>query len=218
LAKDATTRARVARLSALLSGDPVTVEGAVALLRDRSTANTADGGFGNRNALAGDIAAHSVIFELGKRRAWVAAAPHTSGAYIPVDLEAVLADDRGTSPLPAPVVPAEPALRSGELEAYFAARRALLEGDAEEAVRLCPRFAEALALLGEEVAHRGDRARARALLERALAMDPGPRSYREDLERLLAAVAGTGPLPERRLRRQLSPDELIRASGVVDEP
>ncbi len=228
LPPESTSRKRRARLDALLAGagGSLDVAGAVAILRDRRGADGTDLGPGNRNAIDASIAAHSVVLDLARRRAWVAAAPHTLGPYVPVDLEAVLSAEEGP---PAPAVepvPADPWLVSGGFARYLEARAALsetrrvekegrdgwLEAAAAAASRahaLSPDFAEATAKLGELELRRGNRERARALLDEALAHDPGPAPLHAAVVRWRDAAARGAPPPKDAIPTIPTPDELM---------
>ncbi|MBK9063777.1 MAG: hypothetical protein IPL89_11365 [Acidobacteria bacterium] len=227
LPPESTSRKRRARLDVLLSQEGATLDvpRAVAILRDRTGADGADLGHGNRNAIDASIAAHSVVLDLTHRRAWVAAFPHTLGAYVPVDLEAVLAAGDGP-PAPGAAIPADPWLGSGGFGRYREARAALaevrtlerkagagwLEAAAAAAGRahaLCPDFSEATAKLGELELRRGNRARAQTLLDEALARDPGPAPVRAAVLAWRDAAARGGALPKDGIPTIPTPDELI---------
>jgi hypothetical protein len=228
-----TSRKRRARLDVLLreSRDSLDVRSAIAILRDRKGADGRELGPGNRNAIDASIAAHSVVFDLTHRRAWVAAAPHTLGPYVPVDLDAVLASPGGPPPRMIPF-PADAWLTPIGYGRYLEAREALglvrrferdrapgwLEAalrEAERAHERAPDFAEATAKLGELEARRGNRTRARALFDDALAHDPGPAPLRASVERWReACAAGDGaghlqPLPKDAIPTVPQPDELL---------
>jgi isopenicillin-N N-acyltransferase like protein len=229
-----TSRKRRARLDVLLEreGGALDVPSAVAILRDRRGADGRDLGPGNRNAIDAMIASHSVVLDLTHRRAWVAAAPNTLGPYLPVDLEAVLASAAGPPPRTAEPIPADAWLTDGGYGRYVRAREALASArrlehdrksgwleaaarDAQRAHELAPEFAEAAAKLGELEARRGNRARARQLLDEALARDPGPAPLRAAVERWRAACAGgdRAPLPKEPIPAVLQPDELLAEKG-----
>ncbi len=227
LPPESTSKKRRARLDVLLAekGAALDVLAAVSILRDRRGADGTDLGPGNRNAIDASIAAHSVVFDLARRRAWVAAFPHTLGPYVPVDLEAVLASDAPPTPAAEPV-PADPWLVSGGFDRYRRARAALGEtrrlekdggdgwlaaaaGSAERAHALSSAFAESLARLGELELRRGNRALALALLDEALARDPGPAPLRAAvLTWHDAAARGSAP-PKDPIPTIQTPDELI---------
>ena len=124
-----TSKKRRARLDELLKerGLALDVAGAVAILRDRQGADGTDLGPGNRNAIDASIAAHSVVLDLTRRRAWVAAFPHTLGPYVPVDLEAVLAAPGGPPAPAAEALPADAWLVTGGFDRYLRARAALAD-------------------------------------------------------------------------------------------
>jgi isopenicillin-N N-acyltransferase like protein len=223
-----TSRKRRARLDVLLErdGPSLDVAGAVAILRDRRGAGGEDLGPGNRNAIDASIAAHSVVLDLGNRRAWVAVAPHTLGAYVPVDLEEVLAARDGAFAPSSAALPADPWLLSGGYAHYREARAALAEARTLErkagagwldaaalaagrAHALSPDFAEATAKLGEVELRRGNRARALQLLDEALAHDPGPAPVRAAVERWREAAARGSALPKDGIPTIPTPDELI---------
>jgi hypothetical protein len=225
-----TSRKRRARLEALLqaAGGSLDVPSAVAILRDRRGADGRDLGPGNRNAIDASIASHSIVLDLTHRRAWVAVAPHTLGPYVPVDLEAVLAQEDGPPSRAAEPVPADLWLTVGGYGRYLDAREALVSArrlererkkgwlelavrEARRARELSPEFAEAAAKLGELEARRGNRARARQLLDEALARDPGPAPLRAAMERWReACAAGDGaPLPKEPIPTVPLPDELL---------
>jgi isopenicillin-N N-acyltransferase like protein len=225
-----TSRKRRARLDVLLraAGGSLDVQSSVAILRDRRGADGRALGPGNRNAIDASIASHSIVFDLTHRRAWVAAAPNTLGPYLAVDLEAVLASAAGPPPRPAEPIPADAWFTDGGYGRYVRAREALASArrveharkngwleaaarDAQRAHELAPEFAEATAKLGELEARRGNRARARQLLDEALARDPGPASLRAAAERWREACAGDNlsPLPKEPIPTVPQPDELL---------
>jgi hypothetical protein len=233
LPAESTSKKRRARLDVLLRerGGSLDVPSAIAILRDRRGADGRELGPGNRNAIDASIAAHSVVFDLTRRMAWVAASPHTLGPYVPVDLEAVLTNPGGPPPRIAPF-PADAWLSTRGYNRYLEAREALglvrrLERErahdwlgaalreAGRAHERAPDFAEATAKLGELEARHGDRARARALLDEALAHDPGPAPVRAAVERwrdACAAADGAGhvpPLPRDPIPTVPQPDELL---------
>ena len=225
-----TSRKRRARLDVLLerAGGSLDVPSAVAILRDRRGADGVDLGPGNRNAIDASIASHSVVFDLTHRREWVAFAPHTLGPYVPVDLEAVLASAAGPPLRAAEPIPADAWLTDGSYGRYLSAREALASArrlehdrkkgwlkatarDAQRAHELAPEFAEAAAKLGELEARRGNRARARQLLDEALTRDPGPAPLRAAAERWREACAAgdLSPLPKEPIPTVPQPDELL---------
>lgn len=224
-----TSRRREERMMQLLASRtrPLDVPDAVAMLRDKRGASGAELGPGNRNAIDGLISSHSVVLDLTRRRAWVAAAPNTLGAYVPVDLETVLADAGGTAAAsPVAPVPAASFLVSGGFDRYLLARAALLSArrlslkkpagweareraELERAHRLSPEFAEAAARLGQAKARAGDAGGALKLLGEALAREIAPEPFRQAVTALRDAVAAHRPLPGADLPWVLTPDELV---------
>jgi len=204
-----TSRKRRARMAQLLvEKAPLSVSKAVDILRDRRSATGADLGHGNRNAIDGLIAAHSIVFDLTALRAYVAAAPHTLGAFVSVDLRDVISRVQR----PTTWLPEDPFLSSGGFQRYQYARRALtvaraleaaqsdgwLEGAAgelERAHRLAPDFAELTGRLAELTARLGQVEGSLALFDEALTREPGPEPLRKAFAAFRAAVAGGRPLP-----------------------
>jgi isopenicillin-N N-acyltransferase like protein len=228
LPPESTSRKRRARLDVLLVGGGASLDlpHAVSILRDRRGVDGVDLGPGNRNAIDASIAAHSVVLDLMRRRAWVAAAPHTLGAYVPVDLEAILAAPDGPPAPAAEALPADPWLLSGDYDRYREARTALADARAIErragtewveaaaaaasrAHELSPDFAEATAKLGEIELRRGNRESARRLLDEALAHDPGPAPLHAAVVRWRDAAARGGKPPKDGIPAIPTPDELI---------
>jgi hypothetical protein len=235
LPPESTSRKRRARLDVLLreNGGSLDVPSAIAILRDRKGADGRALGPGNRNAIDASIASHSVVLDLTHRKAWVAASPHTLGSYLPVDLEAVLASPGGPPARGSPF-PADAWLSAEGYGRYLEARAALVRvrraererkpdwldaafREAERAHERAPDFAEATAKLGEMEVRRGNRARARALLDDALAHDPGPAPLHAAVERWRAACAAGDagpaghavPLPKEPIPTVPQPDELL---------
>ncbi|MEO6323638.1 MAG: C45 family autoproteolytic acyltransferase/hydrolase [Thermoanaerobaculia bacterium] len=234
-----TSRSRESRLTSLLTSTPagtLDVPRAVSILRDHRSAADVDLGPGNRNAINALISAHSVVFDLTNRRAWVAVAPNTLGAYVPIDLATVLSDRGGAFLVPSTPIPADPLLTSGGYDRYRAARRSLQKARAlgmrpdtveklgalplfERAHALSPDFVEATARLGEALARSGERERALMLLNSALAHEPAPEPLRKGVEALRDALQGNRPLPPAGiLPAQLEPDELIELSDARNTP
>ena len=143
-----------------------------------------------------------------------------------MDLEAVLGATAGP---PAPAegpVPADPWLVWGGFDRYLRARAALAEvrrletgrhdgwlesaaAAVERAHALSPAWAEATAKLGELELRRGNRERALALLDEALAHDPGPALVRDAARRWRDAAADGGAPPKGSIPTVPTPDELI---------
>ena len=232
-----TSRKRRARLDVLLerAGGSLDVPSAVAILRDRRGADGAELGPGNRNAIDASIAAHSVVFDLTHRRAWVAAAPNTLGPYLPVDLEAVLASAAGPPPPAAEPIPADAWLTDGGYGRYLRARggaRLRAPARARPRGRLArggarakpsartswPRSSRRRRRSSASSKRGAETARGRAqLLDEALARDPGPAPVRAAAERWReACAAGDGaPLPKEPIPTVPQPDELLSEKGEI---
>jgi isopenicillin-N N-acyltransferase like protein len=180
---------------------------AVEILRDRKGLGDAPLGLGNLNGIDALIACHSVVFDLTNRRAYVAASPHTLGAYAVFDLSLLAGanpDDPRFAALDALSVPADPLLTSGEYARYRQARelnrraRAELrsgfaansERDANAALSLAPDFLEALVCRGQARSRQGKDA---ADLEVALRLSPGPPDFAAQIERARQDLR-SGPL------------------------
>lgn len=85
-----TTNDRGARVEELVFEQPLSVERAQVILRDRLGPGGAPLALGDRRAIDALIATHSVIADLHDRVLWVSAAPATQGIYEPFDLLAEL--------------------------------------------------------------------------------------------------------------------------------
>ncbi|HEV8267204.1 MAG TPA: C45 family peptidase [Thermoanaerobaculia bacterium] len=234
-----TSRRREQRLLTLLreltARGSLDVPAAVGVLRDRRSASGADLGVGNRGAIDGLIASHSVVMDLSARRAWVATAPHTLGAYVPIDLETVLAGSGETLSSAKSIAP-DPLLTSGAFDRYRLARRALARvrrlerekpdgwekavlSELRSAHSLSPDFVDATARLGEALARGGEKEKGLALLDEALRREPAPALFAKGVESLRDALAGGRPLPPRGILAWFpEPDELIEESGARDVP
>ncbi|HYR45977.1 MAG TPA: C45 family peptidase [Thermoanaerobaculia bacterium] len=184
---------------------------AARVLRDRRGLKGKDIGAGNRNAVNGLIASHSVVFDLTARRAWVAAAPHGLGPFVAYSLDLGIQADPGDARfqrLSAAQIPPDPWLSSGGYSDFQSARWLLSSGrralakndtaqaiaDASAALALSPGYVEALALRAEASAAAGRLAAARADCEAALARDPSPPTFARSLEAFREALeAGVRP-------------------------
>jgi hypothetical protein len=156
----------------------------IAMLRDRADANGAPLPLGNRNALDGLIATHSVVADLSTRRLWVSEGPHTLGRYVQIDLPARLA--RGLdaeSEEQAGDLPADPMLTDGTFARYRDGERLRREAAAQAAAGS---KATATSLLRRAVALRGDDHRAWAALAELRERDGDAAGAREAWERVLA--------------------------------
>lgn len=196
---DATTEERLGRLDELtapLRGH-LDAKSALAILRDRRGPKGKDVGLGNRGAIDGLIATHSVIIDATDRVLWVSVAPHTLGHYLRVPLDAMLRD-ASWAPSDEGAFPEDPLVASGEYEKHLtkrrkllAARDALSAGDlarakalAEEARLLDARFYEPEELLARIARESGDAAAAKEHAKAALDRVPPFATLRDELEAL----------------------------------
>ena len=203
-----TSRYRRRRLDELVSplSGRLDIALSAAVLRDRRGLGGREIGPGNRNAINGLIASHSVVFDLSARRAWVAAAPHGLGEFVAYSLDLGAAadpNDRRFGELASSSIAPDPWLLSGGYAAYKAARELTFSGrndlkhkrpgdaldKADQGLLLAPGFAEALALRAEALAAEGRFEEARKSAELALARDPAPPPFARSLEALRAAAA-----------------------------
>ena len=220
-----TSVARQSRLDETLGALRGRIDAAtsVNVLRDRKGVGGARLGPGNRNAIDALIACHSVVFDLTLRRAYVAAAPHTLGAYVAFDLDRIAsADPAAPEAEPAPAAGPDPLLESGAYRHYLRARADNLrartavrrnddagaERDASAALAAAPEFAEALACRGEARLRRRDFAAAQADFRAALRLDPGPPDFAAEIRRFDEA-ASRGNVPSRFLAFPLSLEDAI---------
>jgi len=81
-----TTLARHRRMQELVDAAPLSVQRGVQILRDRAGPGGRELAPGNRNAIDGWIATHSVVGDATDRVLYVATAPHTQGAVRAIDL------------------------------------------------------------------------------------------------------------------------------------
>jgi isopenicillin-N N-acyltransferase-like protein len=88
------TRARKARADELVAqvARPVTVQGAVSLLRDRKGSGGRPLALGDRDAIDALIATHGVVMSTRERWLWVSVAPHLLGRFVGFDLSRMLAE------------------------------------------------------------------------------------------------------------------------------
>jgi predicted exporter len=213
---DGTTTQREARARQLLGrlAHQVTPAALAGLLRDKQGLDDKPLGWGNRNAVDGLIACHSVIMDATAGKMWVAAWPYAEGAFVEIDVLRMLnAAAAGKAELwretPTPVSTSLPqdsiverpptagsrsdwdrvlAARAAA-EAAVAALRAGRSRDAlaaaEETVRDNPAFYLGHELRGRALLQLGDRAGAKAALEQALRQDPPYAQRRAALEGLI---------------------------------
>jgi isopenicillin-N N-acyltransferase like protein len=90
LRRYSSTLSRGLRMDELVAAEPLSLERALTILRDRSGPGGRELPPGNRNAIDALIATHSAIADLTDRVMWVSTAPHTQGAYRAIDMIAEL--------------------------------------------------------------------------------------------------------------------------------
>lgn len=199
-----TTLPRSARATELLGrlGGKVNQQGLADLLRDKRSVGDKDIGLGNRNAIDGLIACHSVIMDVTAGRMWVAAWPNAEGAFVHADVMAMLDDHpEARPPDRAMNLPPDPIMIDGRWDdfrrskaALERASAALSRGDASmaevharEAIAANPSFYHGHELLGRALLKGGDKAAARDSLRKALALDPPYAARRAAIEELIQA-------------------------------
>jgi tetratricopeptide (TPR) repeat protein len=202
---DSTTLQRLTRARELLDRlhHHVTPDALASLLRDKKGPNDTDLGFGNRNAIDGLIACHSVIIDATSGHLWVAGYPNAEGAFLGIDILAMLdhAPDRpdfhaDASP---PIIPPDNIMTDGTWQriqdaraAAEAAADALKRHDAQaamanadRAIAANPNFYLGHELKGRALLQSGRRDLAKSELQQALAADPPYASRRAALKELI---------------------------------
>ncbi|HSO41168.1 MAG TPA: C45 family peptidase [Labilithrix sp.] len=91
-------RARADELVLAVGAHAGSVKGAVAMLRDHACAGGEACPLGDRRTLDAFIATHGVVFDLTARAAWVSVGPHLSGAFVKIDLAAIVSTKEGVVP------------------------------------------------------------------------------------------------------------------------
>ncbi len=208
---EGTTTQRYARARPLLNRmeHQVTPEALAGLLRDKMGVDDKPLGLGNRNAIDGLIACHSVIMDVTAGKMWVAVWPNAEGAYIGMDVLAMLdhsvgqveyvgdsapsrlAEDSmmvagpgdGRSPWER-LLAARAAEKSAE-DALAAGSADLALSFAENVIRDNPDFYMGHELRGRALLMRGDAAGAKAELMEAMKQDPPYAQHRTAIEGLL---------------------------------
>ena len=208
---EGTTTQRYARARQLLDRmeHRVTPEALAGLLRDKMGVDDKPLGLGNRNAIDGLIACHSVIMDVTAGKMWVAAWPNAEGAYIGMDVLAMLdhgvgqveyAGDTAPTALPEDsmmvvgpgagrsrwerVLASRAAAKSAE-DALAAGSANLALSFAESVIRDNPDFYMGHELRGRALLIRGDAAGAKSELTEALKCDPPYTQHRTAIEGLL---------------------------------
>jgi hypothetical protein len=212
--RDGTTTQRFARARQLLDRlkHHVTPQALAQLLRDKKGLDDKPLGLGNRNAIDGLIACHGVIMDATAGKMWVAAWPYVEGAFVEVNVEAMLDPALRYSANPVAwastlmgpdsmMLHTDSDVSAGtpweRLQASREAARASLEAlkrpggaaealaKAEEVVRTNPDFYEGYELRGRALFQLGRYADARRALELAMDRDPPYAQHREALKDLI---------------------------------
>jgi hypothetical protein len=112
--REGSSVSRFTRMQALLLASQGTLDPSqcAGLLRDRCDSQGRPLGLGNRAAINPLIASHSVIFDLKRKLAWVSAAPHQEGAFVPFSM------DHFTQPPDVPEIAPDPILLDGTYARY----------------------------------------------------------------------------------------------------
>ncbi len=154
------------------------------ILRDRQLPGDRFPGNGHRSTLNPLIATHAVIMDLSAGIFWAANSPHQLGSFVAFDVAHFERE------LPAPTLPADPILASGEFERY--------------------RNAEAQLAAGRAALKRRDLAAALAAVRAAMTNNPG--CYRNDwLEAEVFAAQGQPSAAAASARRALDGQPALAA-------
>ena len=111
------------RLDELLSNlrGPSSVQRAVAILRDKLGPGGEPLALGDRRAIDGLIATHSVVMDLSERSLWVGEGPHVAGRFVRFDLARLLDPAfEPSGPEPLVTIAPDPILTDGRFDAWTA--------------------------------------------------------------------------------------------------
>ena len=118
------TLARRKRLDVLAqkAQRPFGVAHAIALLRDKLSADGGPLPLGHRSAIDGLLATHSVVMNVTKGEMWVSEGPHAAGRFVLFPLNKLLSKDyKPQGPAQVESLPADGILRDGRYAAWKAA-------------------------------------------------------------------------------------------------
>lgn len=118
------TLARRSRLDEVLAARtaPMTVEDAVAILRDKRGTGDVELALGDRRALDALIATHAMVADATERALWVSEGPHLAGRFLRFDLRKLLDPDAPAGDdAPLVTLPADTILEDGRLDAWVQA-------------------------------------------------------------------------------------------------
>ncbi len=201
--REDTSAARLTRLRWLLNQDAgqLDIARCVRILRDTRGPEGEVLGLGNRLAINALIAAHAVVFDLGRKVAWVSVGPHALGAFVPFALNDFAAEPS------LPSVPADPLLTGGQYAKYVEYHDGIQQG---ERLLRGRRYQEALSwllevrplnltnyrsylLAGRALRALGRADEARYNYELAASYHPAYLREREEVQTALQHLQGLGP-------------------------
>jgi len=193
---------RYRRLEELLQGRAQQIDprAALEILRDRRGVGDIPLAPGNRNALNGLLACHSVVVDATEGLIWVSEHPNLLGAYRCFDLKEALRKPGGMARRPSMDLPEDPFLTSGQYDSYllFVDYLKMAEGLSQSAnpdsaldycrraLALLPDHPQANLLAGRIFLQRKDRKRAGDFFRRYLQALPSDPSEIRSIEKLLA--------------------------------
>jgi hypothetical protein len=157
---------RHARVRELISENPCLTPAAVAaILRDYKGLQNKNIGLGNEKAVNQFIAHHSIIFQPGKRRLWIAGPPYQLGEYRGYDLGTVF-ENKGRDMIA--IIPADtmqlaaiyPGLQKYRALACQIKSGEFHENDADSLIRFNPEYYHTYRILGDYFREKGQRQRA----------------------------------------------------------
>src|SRR5690554_3428308 len=131
------TNYRFLRMEELLEEEKITVDDAVAILRNKKGLEDKEIGFGNEKALNQLIAHHGIVFKPESGQVWVSSNPYQLGEFVAYDLNDIFADRDGnpstTSLSDSDLnIPKDPFIQTQEYHDYEAYR--VLEREVERAL------------------------------------------------------------------------------------
>lgn len=131
------TNYRFLRMEELLEEEKITVDDAVAILRNKKGLEDKEIGFGNEKALNQLIAHHGIVFKPESGQVWVSSNPYQLGEFVAYDLNDIFADRDGnpstTSLSDSDLnIPKDPFIQTQEYRDYEAYR--VLEREVERAL------------------------------------------------------------------------------------
>jgi isopenicillin-N N-acyltransferase like protein len=172
---------RYQRVSELLSQDQKLTPVMVAtILRDTKGHNGSNIGLGNEKSINQLIAHHSIIFAPQKKMVWISTSPYQLGEYIAYNLDSVFygsnKSGRISESIPLLGIPADSAFLSDQYPAFVVyrsihrkfARSGILSIDPDSLIQLNPEYYQPYIDAGNYWLAKGNKAKAKAYLNRAL--------------------------------------------------